>query len=169
MFPYRFHQICVCFSFWAWSNCDWESAWFWFDLLLIIHLIERKLGKSERRNNRSKATSSSWLIYAYASIIWFDVISHYSLAVCVIWFVVSFFFFSFSLLLSFLWWYMTCLIQLRAKRVKFLQFVEGACLFKSYLFLLEHIPRWRKSLVKLSETCKSYNALELELNEYLQG
>lgn len=65
MFPYRFHQICVCFSFWAWSNCDWESAWFWFDLLLIIHLIERKLGKSERRNNRSKATSSSWLIYGY--------------------------------------------------------------------------------------------------------
>lgn len=96
MFPYRFHQICVCFSFWAWSNCDWESAWFWFDLLLIIHLIERKLGKSERRNNRSKATSSSWLIYAYASIIWFDVISHYSLAVCVIWFVVSFFFFFFG-------------------------------------------------------------------------
>lgn len=83
-----------------------------------------------------------------------------------------FFFFSVSLLLSFLWWwYMTCLIQLRAKRVKFLQFVEGACLFKSYLFLLEHIPRWRKSLVKLSETCKNYNALELELelNEYLQG
>lgn len=138
----------ICFLLFIWLSENWES---------------------ERRNNRSRPRHlADWFMLMPPL---YDLMS---LVITLLRFVLFdssflFFFFSFSLLLSFLWWYMTCLIQLRAKRVKFLQFVEGACLFKSYLFLLEHIPRWRKSLVKLSETCKSYNALELELNEYLQG